>query len=151
VAHGQSKRATRRRTPKARASDETAQGTRRILIVEDDPWTREFIDRVLREAGYATARMVDGQEGLEFAEQFGPFDLLLTDVVMPRMDGAELARRLRRIEPHLKVLYFTGYRDRLFQDKAELWDDEALLDKPASPTGILKAVSELLSEHAACQ
>ena len=143
MAHSKPVRRTRTRV--GSELHESPSASRRVLIVEDDPWTREFIDRVLRDAGYATARMVDGQEGLEFAEQFGPFDLLLTDVVMPRMDGAELARRLRRFEPHLKVLYFTGYRDRLFQDRAELWDDEALLDKPASPTGILSAVSELLS------
>src|SRR5215471_9318962 len=149
MAHSKAMRRTRTRS--GSEPHELASSTRRILIVEDDPWTREFIDRVLRDAGYATARMVDGQEGLEFAEQFGPFDLLLTDVVMPRMDGAELAKRLRRSEPNLKVLYFTGYRDRLFHDRDELWDAEALLDKPASPTGILKAVSQLLTERSASQ
>src|SRR5258708_797969 len=69
---------------------------RRILVVEDESSMREFVDRVLREAGYWTARMVDGEEALALAEHFGPFDLLLTDLMMPRMSGTELARRLRQ-------------------------------------------------------
>jgi len=108
---------------------------------------REFIDRILREAGYDTARVVDGQEAVEVAELFGPFDLLLTDLVMPRMLGTELARRLRQTEPTLKVLYFTGYSDRLFREKGALQDDEAFLDKPSSVDGLVEAVSLLLDGH----
>ena len=121
-----------------------AAGRPRILIAEDDAAMREFIDQILREAGYETARVVDGQEAVEVAELFGPFDLLLTDLVMPRMLGTELAQRLRQREPTLKVLYFTGYSDRLFQEKGALRDGEALLDKPSSVDGLMEAVSRLL-------
>ncbi len=120
----------------------------RILIAEDESPMREFIDRVLRHAGYTTARFVDGQEALAFAEQAGPFDLLLTDVVMPRMGGMELANRLRKVVPDLKVLYFTGYPDRLFQEKRTLWADEAVLEKPSSVDRLLHAVSLLLDRQA---
>jgi CheY-like chemotaxis protein len=119
----------------------------RILIAEDDARMRELVDWILREAGYDTARVVDGQEAIEVAEQFGPFDLLLTDLVMPRMLGTELARRLRQTDPALKVLYFTGYSDRLFKEKGALWDDEAFLEKPSSVDGLVEAVSLLLDGH----
>jgi two-component system cell cycle sensor histidine kinase/response regulator CckA len=125
---------------------QTTQTTRkRILIVEDELLMRDFIDRLLRDAGYSTARVVDGQEALELAELCGPFDLLLTDLVMPRIGGTELARRLRRIEPNLKVVYFTGYPDRLLKDKCGFLENEALVEKSSPPEGLLQAVSLLLS------
>jgi two-component system cell cycle sensor histidine kinase/response regulator CckA len=117
---------------------------RRVLIVEDELSMRDFVDCVLRDAGYTTVRAVNGQEALTFAEHCGPFDLLLTDLVMPRMRGTELARRLRQTHPTLKVLYFTGYSDRLFQEKGALRDDETFLEKPSSIDGLVEAVSLLL-------
>lgn len=132
-------------TPHAnRWRDRSVAEPRRILIVEDESPMREFVDRVLRDAGYWTARMVDGQEALALAEQAGPFDLLLTDLVMPRMSGTELARRLRQKYPTLKILYFTGHSDQLFKEKGALWDDEAFLEKPSSVEEIVEAVSLLL-------
>jgi len=64
--------------------------------------------------------------------------------MMPQMLGDELARRLRQSEPGLKVLYLTGYSDRLFKEKVTLWADEAYLDKPCSVKGLQQAVSLLL-------
>ena len=64
--------------------------------------------------------------------------------MMPQMTGDELARRLRQTEPALKVLYLTGFSDRLFKEKVTLWQDEAFLDKPCSVKGLLEAVSLLL-------
>jgi two-component system cell cycle sensor histidine kinase/response regulator CckA len=121
--------------------------SQRILIVEDDTLMRHFVDQVLRSAGYTTARVVDGEEALEFCESFWPFDLLLTDLVMPRMYGTEVARRLRQAYPTIKVLYFTGYSDQLFIEKGELWDEEAFLEKPSTVDGLLEAVSLLLDGH----
>lgn len=117
----------------------------RVLIVDDEVLMRDYLDKVLRSAGYLTVRAVDGQDAAEIAESLGPFDLLLTDEMMPRMEGHELAQLLRRREPHMKVLYLTGYAERLFNAKGGLWEDEAFLDKPSSPTGILEAVSLLLN------
>ena len=65
--------------------------------------------------------------------------------MMPQMAGDELARRLRRDEPKLKILYLTGYSDRLFKDKVTLWEDEAFLDKPCTVKSLKEAVSLLLS------
>jgi DNA-binding NtrC family response regulator len=118
-----------------------------ILIAEDESSEREFLDFVLRDAGYFTCRAVDGQQALEFASLYGPFDLLLTDLVMPRMGGVELVHRLRQSDPHLKVLYFTGFGDRLFEERAGLSADEAFLEKPATIDELVEAVSRLLSGH----
>ena len=114
-----------------------------VLVVDDEDPVRRFVDRVLREAGYATAVAADGAEALQVAATLDPFDLVVTDVMMPRMSGDELSRRLRASRPSLKVLYLTGFSDRLFKDKVTLWEDEAFLDKPCTVNGLLQAVSLL--------
>jgi CheY-like chemotaxis protein len=111
-----------------------------VLVVDDDQAVRDFVDRVLREAGYRTLVAESGPEAIEIASK-EPIDLLLTDVNMPRMTGDELARRLRHDEPTLKVLYLTGYCDQLFNKKSTLWHDEAFLEKPCTIEGLLQAVS----------
>ena len=115
-----------------------------VLVVDDEEPVRKFVERVLREAGYATAVAADGAEALQVAATLDPFDLVVTDVMMPRMTGDELARRLRQSRPELKVLYLTGFSDRLFKEKATLWADEAFLDKPCSVKALRQAVSLLL-------
>ena len=117
----------------------------RILIVDDEEPVRKFVERVMSEAGYETATASDGPEALEAAKKFDPVDVLLTDVMMPQMAGDELARRLRQNEPSLKVLYLTGFSDRLFKERVTLWEDEAFLDKPCSVKGLVQAVSLLAS------
>jgi CheY-like chemotaxis protein len=72
-------------------------------------------------------------------------DIPVTDMMMPRMTGDELARRLRQTgQRGLKVLYLTGFSDRLFKEKVTLWEGEAFLDKPCGVQGLLEAVSLLL-------
>lgn len=115
-----------------------------VLIVDDEEGVRKLVDRVLREAGFKTAVASDGPEAIEVAQGLGTFDILVTDLMMPQMTGDELARRLRQVEPSLKVLYLTGFSDRLFQEKVTLWEDEAFLEKPCSVQGLLQAVSLLL-------
>ena len=115
-----------------------------VLVVDDEELVRKFVDRVLREGGYQTATASDGPEALEVAAKLEHFDILVTDVMMPQMTGDELARRIRVATPGIKVLYLTGFSDRLFKEKVTLWADEAFLDKPCSVTGLLQAVSLLL-------
>ena len=116
-----------------------------LLIVDDEEPVVKFVDRVLREAGYKTVTASNGPEAIETAKRTGPLGALVTDVMMPGMSGDELARILRQTEPNLKVLYLTGYSDRLFKEKAVLWADEAFLDKPCTIKGLCEAVSLLLS------
>jgi two-component system, cell cycle response regulator CpdR len=119
----------------------------RVLVVDDEESIRTFVERVLHLAGYETAVAADGAEALRIAEAQVPFDLLLADVVMPDMHGDELARRLLRLEPDLKVLYFTGYSDQLFAETTTLGANEAFIDKPATTKGLVEAVSLMLSGH----
>jgi len=118
-----------------------------ILIVDDEETVRRFVERVLQDAGYQTATAQGGPEAIEAAARLGSFELLVTDVMMPQMTGDELARRLRLKEPDLKILYLTGFSDRLFKDKVTLWEDEAFLDKPCSVKSLKEAVSLLISGH----
>jgi two-component system cell cycle sensor histidine kinase/response regulator CckA len=115
-----------------------------VLIVDDEEPVRRFVDRVLRQGNYQTTLAADGAEAVKVAAEHGPFDILVTDLMMPQMTGDELARRLRQNDPGLKVLYLTGFSDSLFKEKATLWQDEAYLDKPCSVTGLLQAVSLLV-------
>src|SRR5471032_1727712 len=119
----------------------------RVLIVDDEESIRMFAERVLHRAGYEIAVAGDGPEALKIAETQAPFDLLLADVVMPGMHGNELARRMLRLEPDLKVLYFTGYHDQLFAETATLGANEAFIDKPVSTQGLVEAVALMLSGH----
>jgi two-component system cell cycle sensor histidine kinase/response regulator CckA len=118
---------------------------RRVLVVDDDTAMRQYLKNVLTAAGYVAVPAHDGADALEKFEQDGPFDLLVTDVVMPLVSGDELARRIRKIEPTMPVLYVTGYSDELFKQKPLLWQDEAFLDKPCSPASVVDAVSMLMN------
>src|ERR1700741_5025445 len=86
----------------------------RVLVVDDEEPVRRFVERVLSEAGYVTTVANDGTDAVFLAGNGAPFDILVTDLVMPEMSGDELARRLRQNDPSLKVLYLTGFSDRLF-------------------------------------
>ena len=124
-----------------------AKASIRVLVVDDEDAVRTFAERVLRDAGYETVGASDGPEALTIAQQQGPFDLLLADVVMPQMLGDELARRVRQVEPDVKVLYLTGNSDQIFKERTTLWEGEAFLDKPTSVKGLLEAVSLMLFGH----
>jgi two-component system cell cycle sensor histidine kinase/response regulator CckA len=118
--------------------------TLRVLVVDDEEPVRKFVDRVLRAAGYQTTMAGGGQEALLAVQNMPTVDILVTDLMMPQMSGDELARRLRQHEAGVKVLYLTGYSDKLFKEKVTLWQDEAFLDKPCSVQGLRQAVSLLL-------
>jgi len=124
----------------------TAETTRpfRVLAVDDEAGIREFVACALRQPGYEVRVAADGIEALQVAETQGPFDLLVTDMMMPQMRGDELARRLRQAHPGLKILYLTGYSGKLFEMRPLLWEDEAFLEKPVGVQGLLEAAALLL-------
>jgi two-component system, cell cycle sensor histidine kinase and response regulator CckA len=132
---------------RAQRARHAVRGPQSALVVDDEELVRRFVDRVLREANYRTSLAADGVEAIKLAAEHGPFDILVTDLMMPEMMGDELARRLRQNDPGLKVLYLTGFSDHLFKEKVTLWQDEAYLDKPCSVKALLQAVSLLLTGH----
>lgn len=80
-----------------------------ILVVEDDPDVRDYASRVLEEYGYAVLSAPDGATALAMLREGTPIDVLFTDIVMPGLDGIEVARRALEQTPGLKVLFASGY------------------------------------------
>jgi two-component system cell cycle sensor histidine kinase/response regulator CckA len=122
-------------------SDETAP---RLLVVDDEASVREFTARALQTAGYDVVVAANGSQALELVERRGPFDGFVVDVGMPGMSGSDLGHELRRVDPDAKILYFTGFSDRLFDEKTTLGAHEAFVEKPLTVQGLLEAVSLLL-------
>jgi CheY-like chemotaxis protein len=110
----------------------------RVLIVDDEPSVRRFAERVLSDAGFVTSSASDGPDALKKFEYSEPFDVLLTDVVMPQMSGDELARRIRLKQPSVKVLDITGHSDRLFKEKPRCGTMKRSWRSPARLTACLK-------------
>jgi CheY-like chemotaxis protein len=119
-----------------------------VLVVDDEPSVCTFAERTLRTAGYEVMVASDGPEALRLVEaQRQRFDLFVVDLLMPQMRGDELARQLRQRDLDAKVLYFTGFSDRLFEERPTLWQNEAFLEKPVTVNELLQAVSLLLFGH----
>jgi CheY-like chemotaxis protein len=120
-------------------------GTETILLVEDEEMVRELVSEVLSQSGYTVIEAEDGEEALErFAEQEGHVDLLVTDVLMPRMGGKELAERAKAANPDLKVLFMTGFSDEAAKQQG-LWVDEfAYIQKPFTVNSISEKVREVM-------
>jgi two-component system cell cycle sensor histidine kinase/response regulator CckA len=121
--------------------------TRRVLVVDDEAGVLRFVDRVLREQGYETALASGSAEALALLDSGASFDLLLTDLVMPGMCGDELARIAVQRMPALKVLYLTGFPERLSRIQEGLWTNQAFIEKPVSVIRLRDATSELLFGH----
>lgn len=117
----------------------------RVLVVDDESPVRQFVHRVMSQIGCEVTVAGDGDEAI--AVDPDTIDVLVTDVMMPHMNGVELARRLRARHPDLPVLYLTGFSDRLFDERIVLWEREAFLEKPCSIAELTEAVSLLVSGH----
>lgn len=91
-----------------RGQKKVKNGKRKILIVEDEFGLQETFRDVFMMEGYDVRSAVDGTEGLEIFQKFHP-DLIFTDVVMPKMNGLELVKKAREIEPEIKVIYISGF------------------------------------------
>ncbi len=116
-----------------------------ILVAEDEPIVRGLAQEILQDHGYRVLAANDGIQALEMARQHdGSIDLLLTDVVMPRMGGGELARRLQARRPEMRVLYMSGYTDHFLLRQDWLGPGAAFLQKPFSPEGLARRVREAL-------
>ena len=137
--------------PPADSAKEVARGpaSETILLVEDEDQVRVLTSRILRRAGYRVLESATGGDALLICEQHeGEIDLLLTDVVMPKMSGPQLVERLARIRPGMKVLFMSGYTDETIVNHGVLDAGLAFLQKPIMPEALLRKLREVLSRSA---
>jgi PAS domain S-box-containing protein len=125
-------------------------GTETVLLVEDDPRIRRIVARALRGGGYRVDVAADGVEALDGVMQRGaPPDLVVTDVVMPGMDGRTLGAELRRRHPGLRVLYVSGYAGDALAERGVLDSGIQFLQKPFTADALLERVRALLADRRA--
>lgn len=120
-------------------------GSETILVVEDEDNVRVMARQLLRTYGYQVLESASGEEALRLAEQHaGQIDLLLTDVVMPRMNGRDLSEMLRSRHPGLKVLYMSGYSREAIVQHAVLEPETPYIQKPFTPEAMAARVRSVL-------
>jgi len=124
-------------------------GTERVLLVEDEPEVRRLVERLLTMQGYSVLAAPGPTEALAAARAGdGPIDVLVTDVVMPGMNGRELARALATRVPGLRVLYMSGYTDAAITQHGILEPGTAFLSKPFTPDALARKLREVLDAGA---
>ncbi len=140
-------------TPVAGASTGTggalidAAGTETILVVDDEQPVARFAQRMLTAAGYTVLTAHHAGEALVVCEKYtADIDLMLTDVIMPKMSGRELADRLSQLRPQLRVLYMSGYTDDILSDNNALGAERQLLRKPFTGELLLRKVRDVLDQ-----
>ncbi|HEY8670114.1 MAG TPA: response regulator, partial [Terriglobales bacterium] len=117
-----------------------------LLVVEDEPAFRDLLRETLQAAGFRVLVGTDGVDALQVAEQHdGPIQLLVTDVIMPRMSGPELAKSLKEVRPQIRVLYLSGYTDDKLGSVSELDRELALLQKPFDLRELIEKIREILA------
>jgi PAS domain S-box-containing protein len=129
-----------------------ARGQGRILLVEDEAGVRKFVRSILERQGYTVLEAADIDEALRTAaDSAAEFDLLLTDVIMPRLNGPELADRVTALRPGLKVLYMSGYTDRTIRLQSGLEGEAHFIQKPFTPGALVQKLRELLKQPASAE
>ena len=115
-----------------------------VLVVDDEEPIRQLERRILESGGYRVIEASQAGEAFARLQKDLQVDLVVADLQMPDLGGEEMARRIRRDRPDIKVLYVTGHIDELMDERSTLWEGEAFLDKPFTAKALLEAVSLLL-------
>lgn len=122
-------------------------GSETILIAEDEKDLRSMLRLILETSGYKVLEAGDGQEAISVASQYqGTIDLLLTDLVMPRVGGQQAAAVVRSVRPGIKVLYITGYSDTKTLTPGWISESEILLEKPVRPSELMRRIRQLVDK-----
>jgi PAS domain S-box-containing protein len=124
-------------------------GTETILVTDDEDEQREVAKRILTRNGYTVLTASSGAHAIEFAASHsGPIDLLLTDVIMPQMQGPTVAREVRALRPDIRVLFMSGHAHPVLEAEALLGMEFMLMEKPFDETTILQNVRKVLDSDA---
>lgn len=116
----------------------------KILLAEDDNDMRKFLSKALNNAGYEVVAFDNGSSAYDRLRE-EPFNLLLTDIVMPEMDGIELARRATEIDPDLKVMFITGFAAVALNPDSNAPKDAKVLSKPFHLRDLVNEVEKMLA------
>jgi CheY-like chemotaxis protein len=111
-----------------------------LLVAEDDPAVRRVATRVLERTGFEVTACEDGQEAIEVLESGKRFSLMVTDVVMPRASGRELANRAHELDPWMPVVYMSGYTEDIISSHDVATQDMSFLRKPFTARDLLEIV-----------
>ncbi|MGO8732466.1 MAG: PAS domain-containing protein, partial [Terriglobia bacterium] len=131
--------------PGSEAPELSFGGSETILLVEDEEAVRTLALKILQERGYRVLESVTPEAAFQIAEHHQePIDLLLTDVVLPKMSGRKIAEHLNLLRPSMKVLYMSGYTDDVVVRTGVLELNTAFLQKPFTPSGLARKVREVL-------
>ncbi len=123
-----------------------AEESRTILVVDDEPTLVSLVRTMLWRAGFTVLEAHSGAEALRINTEASRIDLLLTDIVMPEMNGCDLAANLQQSRPELKVLFMSGYRDRVIFENTGISVDESLLvRKPFTQYTLVSRIGEMLA------
>src|SRR5439155_5671498 len=119
----------------------------KILLAEDDHDLRRFLSKALQNAGYDVASFDNGMAAYRRLRE-EPFELLLTDIVMPEMDGIELARRATELDPDIKVMFITGFAAVALNADSKAPKDAKVLSKPFHLRDLVNEVQKMLKAAA---
>ena len=125
-----------KRAEKAKKDELWGSGT--VLLVEDEPMVRSVAERALTRHGYTVITADNGEDALEIIARNEPIDLLISDVVMPGMDGPTIVREARQSRPDLKILFMSGYAEEQLRKSIDI-ENVAFLPKPFSVTDLAEA------------
>jgi two-component system, cell cycle sensor histidine kinase and response regulator CckA len=124
----------------------SAGGNETVLLVEDEEMVRRLMAEVLRRAGYLVLEAPNAGEALLVCEQHpGDIQLLLTDVIMPRINGVALATRVKALRPSVRVAFVSGYTGEVLAQQGAATSDHVVIEKPFSPQALLSSVRAVLT------
>ena len=123
-------------------AEENLRDSATILVAEDDPAVRGFVNAVLEQAGYEVILAENGRKSLEICKNYpGSIQVLVADLVMPEINGRELAERAKVIRPDLKIVFISGYVDRPVKEKDGQDPSYAFLEKPFSAQSLVDSIA----------
>ena len=124
-------------------NEPSERGLQRIILAEDDESMRRFLVKALEKAGYSVVSFGNGADAYQRLRE-EPFSLLLTDIVMPEMDGIELARRATELDPDLKIMFITGFAAVALNSEEQSARDAKVLSKPFHLRDLVQEVERML-------